>query len=548
MSATRRWLRRNRTGFAIGFGLIGVGYVAGQYVLSKITEARERLAGDRIAKENLRRRFQHNQEDCTITVLELLPTVAENIIEALPSEKITQHLQQKKAERLGKSAGTSDVAPSELSSGTPSAADEDGRSLSSFQSEGYVHASQMGAPSFGNGKSKSPSSKAQLWNDLKISSITRSFTLLYTVTLLSLLTRTQLNLLGRRNYLSSVVSLASHPQHDPTISLEDHDDDNVERVYGNDFDTNRKYLTFSWWLLHRGWKEVMVKVEDAVKEVFGSVNPREDIPLERISSLILEVRKAVEGATPEERKTRKWLPFLLPPSDQEESVLQESGMTTPPNLPSPPTSPASSTMSSPLRRLLDETSDLIDSPMFTHVLTLLLDATFSQLVDKKLRSEAYKLACLSPTATSEPRIAEVTDSDPLTASAKLATILAVMTREAHKIGNGVPNEYVQAMEAVSELDAFAAVVYSSNFEFEAGVETNITPDSTVFGGRDEIAGGGKDGKSLGSRSTAEVEDVVRVGIGGGIIDRANGAVDAAWGGFESVWGKVTGSGESAMTG
>ena len=46
----------------------------------------------------------------------------------------------------------------------------------------------------------------------------------------------------------------------------------------------------------------MTLVENAVKDVFGSVNPREDIPLERISSLILDVRKALEGATPEERK------------------------------------------------------------------------------------------------------------------------------------------------------------------------------------------------------------------------------------------------------
>ena len=51
ISATRRWLRRNQTSFAIGFGVLGVGYVAGQYVLSKIVEARERMAGDRIAKE-----------------------------------------------------------------------------------------------------------------------------------------------------------------------------------------------------------------------------------------------------------------------------------------------------------------------------------------------------------------------------------------------------------------------------------------------------------------------------------------------------------------
>lgn len=260
-------------------------------------------------------------------------------------------------------------------------------------------------------------------------------------------------------------------------------------------------------------------------------------------------------------RKRKWLPFLLPPSDQEDSVLQESGMSTPPNplqsprphdptsMSSPPASPTSaSTTSPPLRRLLDETSDLVDSPMFTHVLTLILDATFSQLVDMKLRSEAYKLVPLTPTPAPESRITEVTDPDPATASAKLATTLAVMTREAHKIGGGVPNEYVQAIEAVSELEAFAAVIYSSNFECDAGFETGNTPDSTASGSRDEIAEGGKDGNGLGGMSTSETEDVVRVGKGGGIMDRATGVVDAAWGGFESVWGKVTGSGESAMAG
>ena len=51
ISATRKWLRRNRTGFVVGFGVVGVGYIAGQYVLSKVTEVRERIAGDRIAKE-----------------------------------------------------------------------------------------------------------------------------------------------------------------------------------------------------------------------------------------------------------------------------------------------------------------------------------------------------------------------------------------------------------------------------------------------------------------------------------------------------------------
>jgi len=119
---------------------------------------------------------------------------------------------------------------------------------------------------------------------------------------LTLLTRIQLNLLGRRNYLSSVVALASHPLQDSTISLENHDDDNDEQTYGNDFETNRKFLTFSWWLIHRGWRDIMENVEPAVKEVFGPLNPREDVSLERLSSLILDVRRRVEGVTPEERK------------------------------------------------------------------------------------------------------------------------------------------------------------------------------------------------------------------------------------------------------
>ena len=184
VSTTKKWLQRHRTGFAIGFGVIGAGYVAGQYILSKITEARERMADDRIAKEkymplypyrvqtltasSLRRRFQQNQEDCTFTVLELLPTVAENILKALPSEKITHELQQKKAERLGRSLALSDIAPSG-SSGTPSTVDEDGKSLSSFQFESYVHASQTGASPLDTGGQRPAKTKGQLWNELKIS-------------------------------------------------------------------------------------------------------------------------------------------------------------------------------------------------------------------------------------------------------------------------------------------------------------------------------------------------------------------------------------------
>lgn len=134
--------------------------------------------------------------------------------------------------------------------------------------------------------------------------ITRAFTLLYTISLLTLLTRIQLNLLGRRNYLASVVSLAAPPPADSTsrINLENNDDDNFEQAYGNDFETNRRYLSLSWWLLHRGCIDLISKVRVAVKDVFGLLNPREEITIEKLSELVLEVRKRVEGATEEERR------------------------------------------------------------------------------------------------------------------------------------------------------------------------------------------------------------------------------------------------------
>ncbi|KAK4992032.1 peroxin [Elasticomyces elasticus] len=477
------------------------------------------MSEDRIANENLRRRFEQNQEDCTYTVLALLPTIRDEIIGALPVEQISNELQQQRADRLARSVGASDAASSDFPSAPPSVTD-DGSS--------YVHASQMAESGVGGDATAPPlrskKSKLQLWNDMKISSTTRAITLLYTLSLLTLLTRIQLNLLGRRTYLSSVVSLASPPPPASTsrIALENNDDDNYDNAYGNDFETNRKYLTFSWWLLHRGCKDILNKVTAAVKEALGPVKIKEEITLEQLSELVLQVRRKIEGATEEERRAQNWLSYLLPPRDQEDFVLRESGMGTPDSPPlrhtsedpfstassaSPPAAIADHVSTNPsLRRLIDETSDLIDSPTFTHVLTLVLDAAFSHLVDIKIAQEAYKLSAPATLAssfpadiTSESRIQEVlTDEAPnaATAKCKVANILPVFCRQAHTIAAGgnegegiienlavahVPNEYLAAIDQVRELEAFAAVVYSSNFEFEAAsVETAEAPGAHVI--------------------------------------------------------------------
>ncbi|KAJ4991682.1 peroxin-3 [Stagonosporopsis vannaccii] len=521
LQSTRAWLRRNRTNFAIGAGIVGTAYLAGQYALSKFSEARVRMSEERVAKENLRRRFEQNQEDCSFTVLAILPTATDKIVEAVPVEAVLEELQKQKARRLMRSVGPSEIA----SSAPPSVVEggDEGAPSTQADSESFVHASQVGldegsssvAGSEAGPEGKaSRKSKAQLWNEMKISSITRAFTLLYTISLLTLLTRIQLNLLGRRNYLASVVSLASPPPADASsrINLENNDDDNFEQAYGNDFETNRRYLSLSWWLLHRGSVELIAKVRDAVQDVFGLLNPREEITIERLSELTLEVRKRIEGATEQERRTRKWLPYLLPPPDLESFVLSSSGM--------PPLSPSSSpTTLSSLRRLIDETSDIADSPAFTSVLTRLLDAAFSHLIDVKISQLAYKIP---PVSASTARVTEIIGDG---VKAKVAVSLAVFCRQAHAIGAGANNEYLEKMEQVGELEAFAAVVYSSNFEFESPA---LAAETVATGGEGGLVGDVEAEAQRRKSELLELKDEV-----------AEKVEEKAEASFESAWDKAT---------
>ncbi|KAF7716501.1 Uncharacterized protein PECH_003910 [Penicillium ucsense] len=542
IGAARRWFRRNRKGLAIGAGVLGAGYLAGQYVLSKIVEARERMSSDRIARENLRRRFEQNQTDCTYTVLALLPTATENIIDALPVEELTKELQKKRAERLAR-LNAGETAGSDMTSVAPSVTEDDRKSLSSFQSEAYLHTSQLGESVNAEGKTQPKRNKTQLWNEVKITSVTRSFTLIYTLSLLTIFTRIQLNLLGRRNYLSSVISLANPPA-DSTISLEDHDDE-LTQTLGDDFETNRRYLAFSWWLLHRGWQELVARVQPAVEEVFGPLNPREDITLAKLSDLTMQIRRKVEGNTEEERRSTEWLACLLPPKEEEGYVLRESGV-------EGVADPSSSQTALKLRHLLDETADLIDSPSFSLVLTLLNNEGFSILVDSKCATEAFQAS--ESVAMTVPQsfdsMATVVPA-PSERRTKLANLLAVMARQAHIIGNGAhpSNEYLVAMDQnVRELEAFSAVIYSSNFELELlGATTNPTVEAEETADFEPVSSSFADilvektgpSTSLDSSQDGIMDDAID-GQGPGLtgIEEQIAADPISDSAFEKAWGKA----------
>lgn len=241
----------------------------------------------------------------------------------------------------------------------------------------------------------------------------------------------------------------------------------------------------------------MDQVRVAVSEVFGPLNPREDITLTKLSECTLRIRKIVEGSTELERRyvynisilyyngmllrflttnrSRRWLSYLLPPREEEDKVLQKSGVLGA----SEPASPQTATK---LRHLLDETADLIESPSFSYVVTLLNNEGFATLVENRCAADAFKST--KPEPEPEPESLLDLSAPPAERSTKLASVLAVMARQAHVIGNGgnPPNDYLVAMEqGVRELDAFAAVVYSSNFDNEllsSGMASRLPTDDS----------------------------------------------------------------------
>lgn len=128
-------------------------------------------------------------------------------------------------------------------------------------------------------------------NILTFLAFTRTLTVLYSSTLLSLLTHIQLNLLGRYKYVQSVLDLEREEKlrerqsFEASVSslfwgggdlagvLEGLENDNEKDTLGlfgtgRTGGTERKFLTLSWWLVHVGWKEIGDRVRTAVEDVF----------------------------------------------------------------------------------------------------------------------------------------------------------------------------------------------------------------------------------------------------------------------------------------
>ncbi|RKP34749.1 Peroxin-3 [Dimargaris cristalligena] len=526
--------KRHRKAFFISAGVLGGVYWVGQYAKKKITEMQAAMARDRLLQENLKRRFEQNQQDCTFTIMSLLPTLSEPLLDTMNVEKLVQTL---KEYRKGGSINPASRNPPALPAveGGGSSGDDPSANLSNPASPSPAATTTLIDP----GVHHPARSKVELWEDIKLTSFTRTLTSLYCLNYLTVFVYLQLNLIGRFIYADSLASLV---RGSPSA-----DDTNPQRAPAGDsmnsgkadphaptsrrlpFMVEQAYLTLTWWFLHIGWQSCQAAVETAVHDVFSTVSLKAKLTHFELVDLIGQVRERVEHPASGPASDRSTLhhpsdtnphtmspgstssnlngdsiivseDLLLPtdPDDLERTLL-EGGAN--PRMLTDPT----------LLHIVAETRDFLDSPDFRIVCGRCLDRTFAVLFDTLLQyfpaepvapqqqqqslhhstsstapseslrpnapstsdlTASFQASATMPTITttaasdisatqSVDLVQEFENFSSVESRLAVATIIPRVTREVHQILNGFPNNYLEVITAVPELQAFSAVIYTS---------------------------------------------------------------------------------------
>ncbi|EEQ41736.1 putative peroxisomal biogenesis factor [Clavispora lusitaniae] len=225
-------------------------FLVHHFVISRIRNFQNALKQELFVKEQIKRRFVQTQADCYLTLLALLPVLTSPIVAYLPTEAITSALKRKKNSKkeLGDSLTTENLM-----------AYSEERNASSIDLSVLLS-----------------KSKLELWQDLKVKSITRMLTLIYASSGLLLLTRLQLNILARKSYLESAIAIAGGSV--PPASKDSFN-----------YFIEQSYLSLSWWLLNNGWVDMADHIERLVETKFKDINPKTELSVDTFTIMLSEI-------------------------------------------------------------------------------------------------------------------------------------------------------------------------------------------------------------------------------------------------------------------
>ena len=390
----------------------------------------QRLSEERFAREQIRRRFIQTQEDSLRTVSQLTPVLAIVLNnDGLDIDTLFGELKNKKNKKGETSQTTEDR---------------------------------------GEGTERSKT-KAELWDELKVNSLVKLVTIIYTVSSLFMLTRLQLNMLARREYLETAINMdkgkksdekSSHgilayigswwsqgsPEESPTNDNNPISMKSDKTTYTNE----QAFLSLSWWLLNEGYKKYSEMARKYVLQEFASINPTDKLSVlefsERLSAVFQGINRSLLVTGQDNTSLQD---ILLPGEENLYSVLQQSLDT---------------------EALLILQEDDIVLRRLVHETSQYLESTASTVVIERLLNKAYQYSMNSIDSAIQSKRANndrVNDATNLEAASHQMALLAIVVKDtcrelvSSSPANSLGNEFLRTLDCTEEMNDLSSSVYSN---------------------------------------------------------------------------------------
>ncbi|ODV77518.1 Peroxin-3 [Suhomyces tanzawaensis NRRL Y-17324] len=430
-------------------------FLIDHFIVKKFRNFQNSLKQELIFKQQIKQRFIQTQQDCYHTILALLPVLTAPIVDSLPVELITKALRLKK-NNPGPSPNANNGDNSQLTTDNLNLLENN----QNPDSELAVYLSK---------------SKIELWNLLKIKTITRTLTLIYAISGLLLITRVQLNILARRSYLESAILMAGVKSTSTAESINPQENYIIEQTY----------LSLSWWLLNKGWANLHSLIEPLVVKHFESINPKSELSISDFQGILSDIVNELNH--PSVNISENLFPIHY--DDVVESLLNVN-----PELISQLDSPESN-----LFKLVNETKSIIsndNASYFHNLFSTLVTSSLNTLHGNLLVNLQGGSSSLLLNSSTDLKEEKIVDLESINTRFKLASFLAQLSVQNGIIidnnnikyeeeddiegfinnlsnpdgfGNGPKNlelsgnAYVNEINNLDELDEFSAGIYS-NFE------------------------------------------------------------------------------------
>ncbi|KAL1214083.1 Peroxisome biogenesis protein 3-2 [Cardamine amara subsp. amara] len=254
----------------------------------------------------------------------------------------------------------------------------------------------------------SPSEKLQLWDELKILSFTRMALSLWSVAMLSLYIRVQVNILGRHLYVDTARALGSSHL--------------LEELDLIDRDDEQKFLSSADFLVTNAMPSLISDMQIAVKEVLKGKQLKDVITTRVLQETVMRIVDVfMSSGSP-----HHWIDYLMMPQD---AKLSRN------------TNGSSDETLTKFHQLMVETREVLISNEFTHIVDISLKCFTDALVEEmETQTVAGGLATGIP----------------------LAKVLPHIEKTIHVITAGPSkNRFLQLIRDLSEVQLFFTLLYAN---------------------------------------------------------------------------------------